>query len=80
MPLENAAVTKVLSGELMERFDKVVLDLLGPEAALSQSASGALRRGRCEQGLHHLLMWVISIGSNEIQRSLIAQHSFGLPR
>jgi len=25
-------------------------------------------------------MWVISIGSNEIQRSLIAQRGLGLPR
>jgi alkylation response protein AidB-like acyl-CoA dehydrogenase len=25
-------------------------------------------------------MWVISIGTNEIQRSLIAQRALGLPR
>jgi alkylation response protein AidB-like acyl-CoA dehydrogenase len=26
------------------------------------------------------MMWVISIGTNEIQRSLIAQRALGLPR
>jgi hypothetical protein len=30
--------------------------------------------------LRHSLMWVISIGTNEIQRSLIAQKGLGLPR
>ena len=49
-------------------------------AALSQGAPGALRDGRYEQGLRHSLMWVISIGTNEIQRSLIAQRGLGLPR
>ena len=49
------------------------LDILGPRAALSQGAPGALRQGRYEQNLRHALMWVISIGTNEILRSLIAQ-------
>jgi hypothetical protein len=70
----------VFSGELMERFGEAALDSLGPRAALSQGASGALRSGRYEQGLRHSLMWVISIGINEIQHSLIAQHGLQLPR
>jgi hypothetical protein len=37
-------------------------------------------RGRIEQNLRHSLMWVISIGTNEIQRTLIAQRGLGLPR
>jgi hypothetical protein len=49
-------------------------------AALSEGSPGALRNGRYEQGLRHSLMWVISIGTNEIQRSLIAQRGLGLPR
>jgi len=80
IPAEMAAISKVFSGELMERLGESVLDLLGPQAALSQGAPGALRNGRYEQGLRHSLMWVISIGTNEIQRSLIAQRGLGLPR
>ena len=79
-PPEVGAISKVFSGELMERFGEAALDLLGPRAALSQGAPGALRNGRYEQNLRHSLMWVISIGTNEIQRSLIAQRGLGLPR
>lgn len=79
-PPEMGAISKVFSGELMERFGETALDLLGPRAALSQGAPGALRHGRYEQNLRHSLMWVISIGTNEIQRSLIAQRGLGLPR
>jgi alkylation response protein AidB-like acyl-CoA dehydrogenase len=79
-PPEMGAISKVFSGELMERFGEAALDILGPQAALSQYAPGALRQGRYEQNLRHALMWVISIGTNEIQRSLIAQRGLGLPR
>ena len=79
-PPEWGAISKVFSGELLERFGEAALDILGQRAALSQGASGALDNGRFEQGLRHSLMWVISIGTNEIQRSLIAQRGLGLPR
>jgi alkylation response protein AidB-like acyl-CoA dehydrogenase len=79
-PPEVGAISKVFSGELMERFGEAALDVLGLRATLSQGATGALRNGRYEQGLRHSLMWVISIGTNEIQRSLIAQRGLQLPR
>lgn len=79
-PPEAGAISKVFSGELMERFGEAALDILGPRAALSQEAPGSVRNGRYEQNLRHSLMWVISIGTNEIQRSLIAQRALGLPR
>ena len=77
-PPEMGAISKVFRGELMERFGEAALEILGPRAALSQGAPGALRNGRYEQNLRHSLMWVISIGTNEIQRSLIAQRGLGL--
>jgi alkylation response protein AidB-like acyl-CoA dehydrogenase len=79
-PPDEAAVSKVYSGELMERFGEAALDLLGLEATLTEGSPGAVLRGRIEQNLRHSLMWVISIGTNEIQRSLIAQRGLGLPR
>jgi alkylation response protein AidB-like acyl-CoA dehydrogenase len=79
-PPEHGAISKVFSGELMERFGEAALDILGMRAALSEQMPGALDNGRFEQNLRHSLMWVISIGTNEIQRSLIAQRGLGLPR
>lgn len=79
-PPEMGAMSKVFSGELMERFHEAALEILGMRAALSQGAPSNLLNGRFEQGLRHSLMWVISIGTNEIQRSLIAQRGLGLPR
>ena len=79
-PPEYGAMSKVFSGELMERFHQAALEILGMRATLSQGAPGNLLNGRFEQGLRHSLMWVISIGTNEIQRSLIAQRGLGLPR
>ena len=79
-PPEVGAISKVFSGELMERFGEGTLEILGLAATLSQGAPGAIQNGRFEQNLRHSLMWVISIGTNEIQRSLIAQRGLGLPR
>jgi alkylation response protein AidB-like acyl-CoA dehydrogenase len=79
-PPEYGAISKVFSGELMERFGETALDILGLRATLSEQMPGALDNGRFEQNLRHSLMWVISIGTNEIQRSLIAQRGLGLPR
>jgi alkylation response protein AidB-like acyl-CoA dehydrogenase len=79
-PPEYGAISKVFSGELMERFGETALDILGMRAALSEQMPGTIDNGRFEQNLRHSLMWVISIGTNEIQRSLIAQRGLGLPR
>jgi alkylation response protein AidB-like acyl-CoA dehydrogenase len=79
-PPEYGAISKVFSSELMERFGEAALDMLGMRAALSEQTPGAIDNGRFEQNLRHSLMWVISIGTNEIQRSLIAQRALGLPR
>ena len=79
-PPAAGAISKVFSGELMERYGQAALELLGPRASLSQHATGVIANGHFEQQLRHSLMWVISIGTNEIQRSLIAQRGLGLPR
>jgi alkylation response protein AidB-like acyl-CoA dehydrogenase len=79
-PPEYGAISKVFSSELMERFGEAALDMLGMRATLSEQMPGAIDNGRFEQNLRHSLMWVISIGTNEIQRSLIAQRALGLPR
>jgi alkylation response protein AidB-like acyl-CoA dehydrogenase len=76
----DAAIGKVYCGELMERFGEAALDIIGLRATLSEDAPGAVWKGKFEQKLRNSLMWVISVGTNEIQRSLIAQRGLGLPR
>ena len=78
-PVYDAAISKVYSGELMERFGEACLDLLGLEGTLSTGAKGAIIRGQLEQKLRYSLMWVISLGTGEIQRTLIARTALGLP-
>jgi alkylation response protein AidB-like acyl-CoA dehydrogenase len=80
MPLHEAAMAKVFAGELHERFGEAVLDSLGPQATVSAGSPGAIDDGRFELQLRTSLMWVISMGTNEIQRNLIAQRGLGLPR
>jgi alkylation response protein AidB-like acyl-CoA dehydrogenase len=79
-PTWEAAIGKVFAGELMERFCESCLDMLGMSATLSAGNANAPMRGRLEQKLRHSLMWVISLGTNEVQRTLIAQRALGLPR
>src|SRR6266851_3150557 len=79
-PTWEAAVPKVFAGELLERFCQSALDMLGMAGTLSAGNDEAPMRGRLEQKLRHSLMWVISLGTNEIQRNMIAQRGLGLPR
>ena len=79
-PPQDAAISKVYSGELMERFGEAALDILGLEATISLDSPGAVLRGKFEQKLRHSLMWVISVGTNEIQRNLIARSALDLPK
>jgi alkylation response protein AidB-like acyl-CoA dehydrogenase len=80
VPIGDAAVSKVYTGELMERFTEVAVGLLGIRGAVTQGGPGDILGGRLEQTLRHSLMWVISLGTNEIQRNIIAQQALGLPR
>jgi alkylation response protein AidB-like acyl-CoA dehydrogenase len=76
----EAAMSKTFSGELMQHLGEAALDLLGTGATLSQGALGAITDGRLEHMLRHSIMIVVGGGTNEIQRTLIAQRGLNLPR
>src|SRR4029453_15377102 len=78
-PQEYARASKLFLGDLRDRLGGAALRILGRPAAISEQMPGAIDNGRFEQNLRHSLMWVISIGTNEIQRSLIAQRGPGWP-
>ncbi|MBI4292154.1 MAG: acyl-CoA dehydrogenase [Betaproteobacteria bacterium] len=79
VPIYEAALSKVFSSELQERLGQAAIDILGTGATLSREADSA-PVGELEQVLRHSLMGIISGGTNEIQRTLIAQRGLGLPR
>ncbi|MFJ4828619.1 acyl-CoA dehydrogenase family protein [Streptomyces sp. NPDC088747] len=74
-----APMAGVLGGELAERFGQTVLEILGPDAALSASVSGVPGGGAFEYGLRLSVMYVVGGGTNDIQRGIIAR-GLGLPR
>ncbi|WP_425826842.1 acyl-CoA dehydrogenase family protein [Streptomyces fractus] len=74
-----APMAGVLGGELAERFGEAVLDILGPDAALSASVPGVPGGGAFEYGLRLSVMYVVGGGTNDIQRGMIAR-ALGLPR
>jgi alkylation response protein AidB-like acyl-CoA dehydrogenase len=80
VPVHEGAMTKVYSGELMERVTQAAIDMLGAEATLSEEAPGSIAGGRIEQLLRRSIMMVVGGGTAEIQRNVIAQRGLGLPR
>ncbi|HLN05278.1 MAG TPA: acyl-CoA dehydrogenase family protein [Acidimicrobiales bacterium] len=75
----EAAMAGVMGGELAEDFGEGILEILGPEAALSAGEPGVPGGGAFEYGLRLSMMYVIGGGTNDVQRGLIAR-ALGLPR
>jgi alkylation response protein AidB-like acyl-CoA dehydrogenase len=80
VPVYEAAMSKVYSGELMQRVTETAIDLLGAEATLGEDSAGAPLGGRIEQMLRRSIMMVVGGGTAQIQRTLVAQRGLGLPR
>jgi alkylation response protein AidB-like acyl-CoA dehydrogenase len=79
-----AAMSKVFVTELLQRIASAGIALLGPSGLLTAplfgpAPSDAPLRGRfayeCVERLHP----TISVGSNEIQRDVLAHRGLGLP-
>jgi alkylation response protein AidB-like acyl-CoA dehydrogenase len=80
VPVHDAAMSKVYSGELLQRLVLTALDLLGTAATLGEDSTGVILDGRLEQQLRRSIMMVVGGGTAEVQRNLIATRGLGLPR
>ncbi|MGY1636581.1 acyl-CoA dehydrogenase family protein [Geodermatophilus sp. SYSU D00742] len=73
-----AAMAKIIGSELEEDFGEAVLGLLGPAAALADGPNAGAPQ-TFEESLRLSIMMVVSGGTNDIQRNLVAR-ALGLPR
>ncbi len=76
----EASMTKVFWSEMDLRMHETALALLGPEAELTRQAPDAVDGGRWVDGFLFSLAGPIYAGTNEIQRTIVAERVLGLPR
>ena len=79
MSLMNASAVKIFSSELLERFAFLATDILGPYGQVKRSRWAPLN-GVWENMYQECFIYTISMGTNEIQRNIIAWYGLGLPR
>jgi alkylation response protein AidB-like acyl-CoA dehydrogenase len=76
----ESSINKLFWSEMDVRTHETALSLLGPLAELDHGAPDAVDGGAWLRGYEFALAGPIYAGTNEIQRSIVAQHVLGLPR
>jgi len=79
LPLMDASALKVFASELVERFAFTATDILGPYGQVKHSKWSPMD-GAWEYLYQACFVFTISMGTNEIQRNIIAWYGLGLPR
>ena len=79
MGLMDAASVKVYASELMEKMAQVATDLMGPFGQVPHSKWAKIS-GIFESLYMACFVPIVSMGTNEIQRNIIAWYGLGLPR
>jgi alkylation response protein AidB-like acyl-CoA dehydrogenase len=76
----DASATKVFGTEFFVEGYRLLMEVLGPAAALDRGSPGAVLAGRLARACQGTLILTFGGGVNEIQRDLIALFGLGLPR
>ncbi len=76
----DASGTKVFSTEFYTEAYRLLMEIVGPTAALQRDEEAAALNGRLERGHQGVLILTFGGGTNEIQRDLVALFGLGLPR
>ena len=79
MGLMDAAAVKIFASELLEKFSQLQSDILGPFGVV-KSSKWARMNGTAEYNYQACFVPIVSMGTNEIQRNIIAWYGLGLPR
>lgn len=80
VPGVEGSMHKVFSSENLVLTGSDLLDLLGSEGVLQEDAPGSPTGGLVEHLHRHAAVTTIYAGTNEVQRSIIAERGLGLPR
>lgn len=79
-PYAEASMAKVWYSELRQRLALEALDLMGPEGQLEYGEDGAPAGGHFERSYRSSTVFKFGAGTNEVQRTIIAQRALNLPR
>ena len=79
LPVADASTIKVFGTEHYLESFRLLMEVLGERAYLTEDAPGALLASRLEQMYRSLLILTFGGGTNELQRDLIAAFGLGMP-
>lgn len=79
MALMDASAAKIFYSELGQRFAFVATEILGPYGQVKTSRWAPMH-GMWESSFQECFVPIISMGTNEIQKNIIAWYGLGLPR
>ncbi|HYZ92117.1 MAG TPA: acyl-CoA dehydrogenase family protein [Actinomycetota bacterium] len=76
----TASATKVFGSELNTEAYRLLMEVLGTNAAVRDGSPGAILHGRIERMYRSSLILTFGGGTNEVQRDIIAMVGLGMPR
>ena len=76
----DASATKVFGTEFFLEALRLLMEIVGPAAALRSGSPAAALAGRLERSFQGQLILTFGGGTNEVQRDLIALFGLGMPR
>ena len=79
-PYAEASMAKVWYSELRQRLALEALDIMGPDGQLAYGESDAPEGGHFERSYRSSTVFKFGAGTNEVQRTIIAQRALNLPR
>ncbi len=80
LDVADASTIKIFGTEFYLESFRLLMEILGPRAALASRTHGDILAGRLETNYRSLIILTFGGGTNEIQRDLIAMFGLGLPR